>query len=121
MYCPKCGKKSEDGVKFCNECGASLTGENRDMGKQWESRCDEECSGRKHHENFAYFWIAIICLVILGVVISIIVKLAQLSYGGIHVPSWMVNFPYWDFCGLIIALAFLLFLLSILVRTMRKS
>ena len=25
MYCPKCGEKNEEGVKFCSKCGASLT------------------------------------------------------------------------------------------------
>lgn len=27
MYCPKCGEKNEEGVKYCSKCGASLTQE----------------------------------------------------------------------------------------------
>ena len=26
MFCPKCGKKNDDGAKFCNSCGANLSG-----------------------------------------------------------------------------------------------
>ena len=26
MYCPKCGKKLPDGARFCDQCGANLTG-----------------------------------------------------------------------------------------------
>jgi len=26
MYCPKCGKKIENGAKFCSNCGAQVTG-----------------------------------------------------------------------------------------------
>ncbi len=27
MRCPSCGCENREGAKFCNECGASLTGE----------------------------------------------------------------------------------------------
>lgn len=30
MYCPKCGEKNNEGVKFCSKCGAELTKEVKD-------------------------------------------------------------------------------------------
>jgi hypothetical protein len=121
LYCQKCGKKNEDDAKFCNSCGASLTGAKVDGNKEWENRCDEECSGRKQNGNFMYFWLVVIALIIVGVIFSIIVKLVQNTNMGMHVPTWMINFPYWDFCGLIIVLVLLLIVLSAIFRAMKRN
>ena len=34
MYCPKCGTKNDENVKFCSKCGASLTEEKKEVKKK---------------------------------------------------------------------------------------
>ena len=39
MYCPKCGKKIRDGIKFCDACGSEIEEDKKEMlAKRSESR-----------------------------------------------------------------------------------
>ena len=44
VYCSKCGKKNEDDAEFCGKCGDSLKTTKQDYEKEWEKRCEDECS-----------------------------------------------------------------------------
>jgi hypothetical protein len=122
MYCNKCGKKNEDEAKFCSACGASLTGERVEIGKHYENRCDEECSGKDGHSGiWVNFWIVVIVIVIIGIIFSIILKILETSWSGAHLPAWLVNFSYWDVCGLLVALAFMVLLLNLLLKAVRRN
>ena len=41
-YCQRCGNKNEDDAKFCNKCGASLTGPPPPFDRHREDKCEDE-------------------------------------------------------------------------------
>ena len=88
-YCPKCGKKNEEEAKFCNDCGASLTGK-KDREKEWEDRCEEECSGGSRHGSFLWGLI-IICF---GLWVVFEFGLQQID----GIPAWVSEIDFgWIF------------------------
>jgi uncharacterized BrkB/YihY/UPF0761 family membrane protein len=120
VYCPKCGKKSEEGTKFCVECGGSLTGEKKEFGRDWDRECGEECGGRHATRTWVNFWVVVLVIVIIGIIFSIVIKIFTTYHDEMHMPSWMMNFPYWDICGLLVALMLVVILLSMIIRMQKK-
>lgn len=98
-YCPKCGKKNEDNAKFCNDCGSSLTGK-RDLEKEWEDRCEEECSGGSRHGSL--FWGLIIACIGLWIVFEFGLKNIE------GLPSQLYDFEFGWIIPVIIGLAILI-------------
>lgn len=41
MYCPKCGEKNEEGVKFCSKCGTSMNEAKKEEVKQTNKKGNE--------------------------------------------------------------------------------
>jgi len=73
-YCPKCGTKNDDDATFCKQCGAVMSGTRRDYEKDWENRCDDDCSGRKNARGWTIFWGVIIILIGLYIIFEIVLK-----------------------------------------------
>ncbi|MBI4707179.1 MAG: M48 family metalloprotease [Candidatus Omnitrophica bacterium] len=77
MFCPKCGKKNDEGAKFCEECGALITSD-RVIGNV--NRVPSILSLRHPKESFYFLiaaiaggivWLALIWLVILFIWVAI--------------------------------------------------
>ncbi len=121
VYCQRCGKKNEEGASFCNKCGASLVGpfkpyHERDYGKEWENRCDEECSGKHKTPLWSTFWILFLALVAIGIFITLISRIFHS-----HMPDWMPGVDYWDIFWLLAALLVVSFILYALATTRRHQ
>ena len=116
-YCSKCGKINEDDAEFCAKCGDSLGASKKDMGKEWENRCEEECGGGKRgHRGWGIFWgIVVICI---GVWLIFEVVLKNLAE---NIPelAWVnnISFPFW---WVIIGIAAIL-IISAGIRMIVKS
>ena len=114
VYCQKCGSKNEDDAKYCKSCSSSLAG--RERGREWEDeRCEEECSGRRGSSVGITILIVIFALVAVGIIVNLVMKLFQPN-----MPSWMMNFQYWDVLGLLIALAIIVMIITALARVRRE-
>jgi len=89
-YCPKCGKKNEDDAKYCNDCGASLTGQ-KDREKGWDDRCedecDEECAGDSRHGSRIWG------LIVFCIGLWIVLELGLSNIEGM--PDWLTEFDLW--------------------------
>jgi len=131
VYCHKCGKKNEDeAAKFCNGCGNELATDKKDISKDssmkrdhdkdWERECNEECGGRRHSPTWLWFWVAVLVLIVIGITFGIVLKILQVSYTHVQIPTWANNFPYWEVCGLLVVLLFVIVILSTLLKILRK-
>ncbi|MDY6965586.1 MAG: zinc-ribbon domain-containing protein [Halobacteriota archaeon] len=98
-YCPKCGKQNEDNAKYCNDCGANLTGK-RDREQEWEDRCEEECSGGSRHGSL--FWGLIITFVGLFIVFEFGLKNIE------GLPAWVYDISLGWIIPVIIGIAILI-------------
>ena len=130
VYCQKCGKKNEDDAKFCNSCGISLSDDKTKIetgtqpmtkSRDFDRECGNECSGHRHSSFWVAFWVMILVVIIVGVMATIMLKIIETSYPTWHIPTWAISFPFWDVCPLFILLVILCFILSILVKTFRKT
>jgi uncharacterized membrane protein YvbJ len=119
-YCPKCGRKNEDDAKFCQGCGVPLTPEARVQRHDYDRECNEECSGRQHSPVWLYFLVAVLVLIIIGIVFSIVVKVSNSAISDSATVQWMKSVPYWDICGLLVALIFVIVIMSMLLRILRR-
>jgi len=89
-YCTNCGDKNPEGSTFCNKCGRPMAGGPREPGKEFEDRCEEECSGRSGSSHVV--WAAIVILIGLAIIFNFGLR-------GTHMaPDWLTDF---DFCELI--------------------
>ena len=113
VYCSKCGKKNEDDAEFCAKCGASLTDSVKDRKKEHDDRCEEECAVGKHSPFAKFFWGAIVVLIGLWIIFSLVIPETTLAD---DLPSWLVNFEFWWLIGLIIAVAFIVTGLRIIMK-----
>jgi hypothetical protein len=95
-YCPKCGKQNEDDATYCNDCGAPLSGIQKESEKEWE-----ECVGGPRYAP--YVWGLI--LVLIGM--AILIEGALKNMKGL--PNWIYQIDIgWIFAliiGLVIIIA----------------
>lgn len=85
VYCSKCGKKNEDEAEFCSKCGTSLHPTKKDIEKEWEKRCEEECpAGGKR--GAPIFWAILLVLIGLVIIFEGVLKNITLpsSFSWIH-------------------------------------
>jgi len=96
-YCPKCGKQNEEDATFCNNCGASLSGTEKDS----DEKRAQECAGGPRYAP--YVWGLILILVGLAILIEGALK----NMSGM--PAWVYQVDMgWIFAliiGLIIIIA----------------
>jgi len=95
-YCPKCGKNNEDDSNYCNDCGASLT-DKKDFEKEWEDRCEDECSGSKSKHGSLIWGLIVVCIGL-----WIVFELGFSNIDG--VPDWLRDFDIWWIIPIIIGL-----------------
>lgn len=93
-----------------------MTGERYDPGRDFGDRCDEECSGRKSSSTWITFWIIILTLVAIGIIFSMMMR-----FMGDFMPHWMHTGDFWDIFGLLIPLAFVIFIIYILTEIKKKD
>ena len=112
-YCSKCGKKNEDDAEFCAKCGASLTGSKKEYEKEWEDRCEKECSGGGGHGPPPMFWGIIVILVGLWILFEFVLK----NIGALEgLPTWIQNFEFWWLIALVVAVAIIFSGIRMLTR-----
>ena len=56
VYCQKCGTKNDDDAEFCKKCAASLKGTAKDLKKEHDDKCEEDCAVGKHSPYAKLFW-----------------------------------------------------------------
>jgi uncharacterized membrane protein YvbJ len=93
VYCTKCGKKNEDEAEYCSKCGAPLASAGKGQDKDWDKRCEEDCTSGRH--GWAFFWGIVLILVGLWIIFEFLVKKLP------NMPSWFSEFPFW---GIFVAL-----------------
>lgn len=95
-YCQKCGEKNEDDARYCNNCGAPLSGTQKDSDKERA----EECFGGPRYAPIVWGLI----LVLIG--------LAILIEGGLKniqgLPAWVYGFDVGWFFALIIGIVIII-------------
>jgi len=96
-YCPKCGKQNEEDATYCNNCGASLSGTEKDSDEKWA----EECAGGPRYAPYVWG----IILIFVGLAILIEGALKNMS----GMPAWIYQVDIgWVFAliiGLVIIIA----------------
>jgi len=108
VYCSKCGKKNEDDAEYCAKCGASLTGTRKGQEKEWDKRCEEDCSGGRH--GAPIFWGLVIILVGLWVIFEFALERVP------NMPSWVSDFPFWGIFALLIGVLIILWGVRVISR-----
>lgn len=114
VYCSKCGKKNEEEARFCNKCGASLTGQPMEQRRHKEEECEKECGGKRRPSVWIYFWIIVLALIAFGIILSIFSRLSNAIF-----PHWIGNY-YWDIIWMIIGLVVVIFILYAVTSSYRK-
>lgn len=114
VYCSRCGTKNDDDAKFCKKCGAMMGGPPRFHDKEWEDRCDEECSGKHKTPLWTSFWIIILILVAIGIIFSLFSRLFHMS-----MPGMMGGIDYWDIFWLLVGLVIISFILYAITTSRR--
>lgn len=115
VYCSKCGKKNEDDAEFCNKCGASLIGK-KDLEKEWDKRCEEECTSSRHTHSWSLFWGVIIILIGLWIIWEFIIR--QIPYENLPESlTWIPDFPF----GLVFAAVIGIFIILFGLRLISKG
>jgi len=116
VYCAKCGEKNEDTAKFCNKCGSSLTGTKKDIEKNMENRCEEECSGGKDSgHGWRIFWGLVIIIFGIWIIFELVLKnLAD----NITELAWIneISFPFWWVIGAIFGLLIIITGIRIILK-----
>ena len=106
VYCPKCGKKNEDDAKFCSSCGASLTAK-KDYEKEWEDRCEKECSRGPHAP---IIWGIIVVLIGLWIIFEFVLEKIP------GMPSWVSDFPFWGIFALLVGIMIIIWGLRMMTK-----
>ena len=116
VYCSKCGTKNDDDAEFCKKCGTSLKEPKKNIEKEWDKRCEEECSGGKTGKGWSIFWGLVIILVGIWIVFEVVLKNLAEDYPD---QLWWVNnitFPFWwliiGFIGILIIITGIRILIS---------
>jgi uncharacterized membrane protein YvbJ len=112
-YCSKCGNKNVDNAKFCNKCGATLDNSIKDHKKDHDDRCEEECAIGKQSPYAPIFWGLIVIIIGLWIIFSLVIPQTEFASS---LPSWLVNFDFWWIIGIIIALAFIITGIRIMIK-----
>jgi uncharacterized membrane protein YvbJ len=112
-YCSKCGNKNDDDAKYCGKCGAILDLSIKDRKKDHDDRCEEECAVGKQSPFAPIFWGLIVIIVGLWIIFSLVIP--QTAFVE-NFPSWLVNFDFWWVIGIIIAIAFIITGLRIIIK-----
>ena len=113
VYCSKCGNKNDDDAKICGKCGASLDLSIKDRKNKKDDRCEEECAVGDHSPFAPIFWGLIVIIIGLWIIFSVVIP--QTGFVD-NFPSWLVNFDFWWVIGIIIALAFILTGIRIIIK-----
>lgn len=113
-YCPKCGIKNEDDAVYCKKCGAPLDISKKSIEKEWDKRCEDECSGGKGGRGWTIFWGVIIILIGLFIVFEVILKGLADSYSWL---GWVKSFEF----GWIFAAVIALFIIAFGIRILTKD
>ena len=80
--------------------------------KEWEKRCEEECTGGKNKGPPSYFWGAIVILIGIWILFEFVLK----NIEGLNLPEWVQNFNFWWVFFLIIAIAIIITGIRMMVR-----
>jgi len=110
-YCPKCGNKNEDSAEFCGKCGNNLKESKKDMEKECENRCDEDCAGGKRGPPV--IWGIIVILFGLWILFEFVIKNTTLYE---TLPVWIQDFSFWWLIALVIAIAIILTGIRMLIK-----
>ncbi len=97
VYCQRCGTKNDEDAKFCKNCRTSLTGTKSDIEKEWEDKCDKECSGKGR--NAPIIWGIFVVLIGLVILFEVVLKKIE------GLPQWVYDFEWWWLIALFIAIA----------------
>ena len=113
VYCQKCGTKNEEDAEFCKKCSNSLITTGKIRKKDHDDRCEEECAVGEKSPYAKFFWGAIVILIGLWIIFSLVIPETQFVD---DLPSWLVNFEFWWIIGLLIAIAFIITGLRIVIK-----
>ncbi len=87
VRCTQCGTQNDDDAKFCDSCGASLTGAGGEPGTEWRKKADEECAKTRGGQ---IFWGLIIVFIGAWLIFEFGIK----NIAGL--PQWVYDLtPWW--------------------------
>lgn len=87
VRCTECGTHNDDDAKFCDNCGASLTGAKAEPGTEWRKKADEECAKTRGGQ---VFWGLIIVFIGAWLIFEFGIK----NIPGL--PQWVYDLtPWW--------------------------
>jgi uncharacterized membrane protein YvbJ len=107
-YCSKCGFQNPEDSAFCNKCGASLKAPMVSQEKEWDKRCENECAGGPRGSSI--FWGIFVVLIGLGILVW------ALDQSNIDVPQWVKDLNIGLLFGILIAAAFIITGIRIIVK-----
>jgi len=113
VYCSKCGKKNEDDAEFCAKCGAALKDTIKDHKKSHDDRCEEECAMGEKSPISKYFWGAVVIIIGLWIIFALIIPRTEFAD---NLPSWLVGLDFWLVIGIIVAIAFIITGIRIVIK-----
>jgi len=113
VYCQKCGIKNDDDAEFCKKCATSLKGSAKDLKKEQDDKCEEDCAVGKHSPYAKFFWGALVILIGLAILFNVVIENTTLGDG---LPEFVKNFDFWWVVLLLIAVAFIITGLRIATR-----
>jgi uncharacterized membrane protein YvbJ len=116
VYCSKCGKKNDEGAEYCSQCGVSLSPVKKDFEKEWENRCEEECSGGKQGSPlWRIFWGLVVLFIGLWIIFEVVLKNLADEIEGL---SWVheFSFPFWWIIGAIFGVIIIIMGIKIILK-----
>ena len=113
VYCQKCGTKNDDDAEFCKKCATILKGSAKDLKKEQDDKCEEDCAVGKQSPYAKFFWGALVILIGLAILFNDVIENTTLGDG---LPAFIKNFDFWWIVLLLIAVAFIITGLRIATR-----
>ncbi len=99
VICTECGTRNDEDARFCNSCGASLTGGTGKAEPEWRKKAEDECAKTRGGQ---IFWGLIVVFIGAWLIFEFGIKNIE------GLPQWVYELTPWWIIPVIIGIAIII-------------